>query len=213
VFLTWSARSPACLHRLSISLVPIAVPIAIDTMTDSSPSRGRYGVEARGKAREKPLPREHHEFLGYDDPHRAALEDNPEHAEKLTLSVILSALFLGTSFTGPIIFGFILVTPILVQLSEKIGGEKIDFWIPSGWGAAAAVGFTIAGRLSDIFGRRYVILFGQLLTVVGAIISCTAKSMNQLIAGEVVLGASIGTVSVAYAGEYRKSARVRVRAS
>ena len=33
--------------------------------------------------------------LGYEDPHRAALEDNPEHAEKLTVSVVLSALFLG----------------------------------------------------------------------------------------------------------------------
>lgn len=138
---------------------------------------------------------------GYEDPHAAALEDNPEHAEKLTLSVLLSALFLGTSFTGPIIFGFILVTPILVQLSEKIGGEKIDFWIPSGWGAAAAVGFSIAGRLSDIFGRRYVILFGQLLTVIGGIVAGTSKTMNQLIAGEVILGASIGTVSVAYAGK------------
>ncbi|KAF2710787.1 MFS general substrate transporter [Pleomassaria siparia CBS 279.74] len=136
----------------------------------------------------------------WDDPHRAALEDNPETPGKLTLSVLLSALFLGTSFTGPIIFGFILITPILVQLSEKIGGETIDFWIPSGWGAAAAVGFSIAGRLSDIFGRRYVILFGQLLTIVGGAIAGTAKSMNQLIAGEVILGASIGTVSVAYAG-------------
>ena len=66
---------------------------------------------------------QHQEFLGYDDPHRAALEDNPEHVEKLTWSVGLSALFLGTSFTGPIIFGFILVTPILVQLGELIGGE------------------------------------------------------------------------------------------
>lgn len=138
---------------------------------------------------------------GYEDPHKAALEDNPEHAEKLTLSVILSALFLGTSFTGPIIFGFILVTPILVQLSEKIGGSTIDFWIPSGWGAAAAVGFSVAGRLSDIFGRRYLILAGQFLTIIGGIIAGTAKSMNQLIAGEVILGASIGTVSVAYAGE------------
>lgn len=45
---------------------------------------------------------EHREQLGYDDPHRAALEDNPEHAEKLTWSVALSALFLGTSFTGPV---------------------------------------------------------------------------------------------------------------
>ncbi|KAH6666677.1 fungal trichothecene efflux pump [Halenospora varia] len=144
---------------------------------------------------------EHHELpLGYSDPHTAALTDNPEHAEKLTPTVILSALFLGTSFTGPIIFGFILVTPILVQLGEKLGGSTITFWIPSGWGAAAAVGFSIAGRLSDIFGRRYVILFGQLLTIIGGIVACTAKSMNQLIAGEVLLGASIGTISVAYAG-------------
>lgn len=45
---------------------------------------------------------EHREHLGYEDPHRAALEDNPEHAEKLTWSVALSALFLGTSFTGPV---------------------------------------------------------------------------------------------------------------
>lgn len=137
----------------------------------------------------------------FEDPHKAALEDNPEHAEKLSLSVILSALFLGTSFTGPIIFGFTLASPILVQLSQKLGGESIDFWIPSGWSAAAAVGFSIAGRLSDIFGRRYVILVGQLLTIVGGAIACSAQTMNQLIAGEVILGSSIGIVSVAYAGK------------
>jgi len=149
---------------------------------------------------------EHRELpLGWEDPHKAALEDNPEHSEKLTLPVFLSALFLGTSFTGPIIFGFVLVTPILVQLSQKLGGETIDFWVPSGWGAAAAVGFTIAGRMSDIFGRRPVILFGQCLIIIGGIVAGTAKSMNQLIAGEVILGASIGTVSVAYAGKFRHS--------
>jgi len=117
---------------------------------------------------------------GYEDPHKAALEDRPERAEKLSLSVALSALFLGTSFTGPIIFGFILATPILVQLSEKLGGENIDFWIPSGWGAAAAVGFSIAGRLSDVFGRRYVILVGQLLTIVSPyrrVLSCLDRPL------------------------------------
>ena len=64
------------------------------------------------------------------------------------------------------------------------------------------MGFSVAGRLSDIFGRRYVILFGQLLTILGAIVACTANTMNRLIAGEVILGASIGTVSIAYAGDY-----------
>lgn len=138
---------------------------------------------------------------GYDDRHRTALGDDPSAPQKLTLRVLLSALFLGTSFTGPIMFGFILVSPILVQLSQKIGGANIGFWIPSGWAAAAAVGFSVAGKVSDIFGRRHVIMFGKLLTIVGGIVACTAQTMNQLIAGEVVLGASLGTVSVAYAGK------------
>lgn len=90
---------------------------------------------------------EHNEYVGYEDPYRAALEDNPEKAEKLTWSVALSAFFLGTSFPGPIIFGFIIVTPILVQLAEELGGSNVSFWIPSGWSAAAAAGFSVAGRL------------------------------------------------------------------
>lgn len=144
---------------------------------------------------------EHHEVLGYNDPHTAALVDNPPDA-KLTWSVVLSALFLGTSFVGPIIFGFILIAPVLVQLSQQIGGATITFWIPSGWAAAATVFFSIAGRLSDIFGRRNVILVGQLLTVIGAAVAASAKTMNQIIAGEVILGAALGLVSVAYAGVY-----------
>ncbi|OBT95445.2 hypothetical protein VE01_05147 [Pseudogymnoascus verrucosus] len=138
--------------------------------------------------------------MGYADPHRAALEDNPEHAEKLTLSVALSAFFLGTSLTGPIVFGFLFVSTILVQLTHKIGGENNSFWIPSGWSAAAGVVSCIAGRLSDIFGRRDILLFGQFLTIAGGIVAATANTMNQLIAGEVMLGASIGAVAVAYAG-------------
>jgi len=160
-----------------------------------------YGATDTGHE-EKLARTEHREFAGYEDPHKAALEDNPERAEKLTWTVALSALFLGTSFPGPIIYGFVLASSILVQLSQELGGAKIDFWIPSGWGAAAAVGFSIAGRLSDIFGRRPVILTGQCMTIIGGAIACTAKDMHQLIAGEVVLGAAIGTVSVAYAGWY-----------
>ncbi|OBT63436.1 hypothetical protein VE03_07134 [Pseudogymnoascus sp. 23342-1-I1] len=137
---------------------------------------------------------------GYTDPHRAALDDNPEHAERLTLSVALSTFFLGISLTGPIVFGFLFVSTILVQLTHKIGGKNNNFWIPSGWSAAAGVGSCIAGRLSDIFGRRDILLFGQLLTIIGGIVAATANTMNQLIAAEVILGASIGAVSVAYAG-------------
>ncbi|RFU35442.1 hypothetical protein B7463_g866, partial [Scytalidium lignicola] len=187
-------RPPPNLHRPTISSPRLEGKYP-PKMNDSEEHKAEMDTEvAESHLEHREVP------LGYEDPHRAALEDNPEHAEKLTLTVMLSALFLGTSFTGPIIFGFILVTPILVQLGEELGGANISFWIPSGWGAAAAVSFTVAGRVSDVFGRRHVILFGQCLTVIGAIVACTAHSMNQLIAGEVLLGGSIGFVSVAYAG-------------
>lgn len=97
-------------------------------------------------------------------------------------------------------FGFLFVSTILVQLTHTIGGENNSFWIPSGWSAAAGVASCIAGRLSDIFGRSDILLFGQFLTIAGGIVAATANTMNQLIAGEVMLGASIGTVVVAYAG-------------
>ena len=54
--------------------------------------------EQRPKAAEAgvPQPIRHVEHstvpLDLDDPHRAALEDNPEHAEKLTLSTVLAVM-------------------------------------------------------------------------------------------------------------------------
>jgi hypothetical protein len=72
-----------------------------------------------------------------DDPHRAALEDNPDHVQTLTWPIGLSALFLGMSFPGPIMFGFVMVTPILTQLTQILGrdgGAVNAYWIPGGWG-------------------------------------------------------------------------------
>lgn len=155
------------------------------------------------ESEEKMPETEHREASGYDDPSKAALGDNSEPPEKLSWTVVLTAVFMGTSFTGPIIWGFVFVTGLLVQLGEQLGGDSISFWIPSGWALAASVGFAVAGRLSDIFGRRIVLLSGQSLVVIGGIVACTAQSMNQLIAGCVILGSAAGPVSVAYAGESR----------
>jgi hypothetical protein len=91
---------------------------------------------AMSSTNEKTVARAQHNDLE-DDPHRAALEDNPEHVQALTWPVALSALFLGMSFPGSIMFGFVMITPILTQLTQTLGaagGAVNAYWIPGGWG-------------------------------------------------------------------------------
>ena len=62
----------------------------------------------------------------------------------------------------------------------------------SGWSLAGSVSFAIAGQLSDYFGRRYILIFGQVLLVIGHIVGATAQTVNQGIAAMVILGFGTG---------------------
>jgi MFS family permease len=48
--------------------------------------------------------------------------------------------------------------------------------------------YTLIGRLSDIFGRRWFFIGGGLIALVGNIICASAFSMEQLIVGATVYG-------------------------
>jgi len=101
----------------------------------------------------------------HDDPHTAAFY---EEDVKLTPSVWAAVFFLGLTFEAAIGFSFSGVVAILVPIALDLEGNTLNIsWIPSGWAVASSVSFAIAGQFSDIFGRRYVMLFGQLLVVLG----------------------------------------------
>lgn len=89
------------------------------------------------------------------------------------------------------------------------------------WSVASSISFGIAGNLSDVLGRRVVVLAGQVLVLVGAIISATAqvgqdsprvsnfgschsshflKTTVIVAAGSTVIGFGCGMVFVSYAG-------------
>jgi MFS family permease len=65
--------------------------------------------------------------------------------------------------------GFLLVTPLLDTIGEDLGSVANVGWIPSGWSTSSAVSFSLAGAFSDIFGRKYVIIAGEILTLIGAV--------------------------------------------
>lgn len=86
-----------------------------------------------------------------------------------------------------------------------------------GWSIASSVSFSIAGSLSDIFGRRYTIVSGEILAIIGSvclgqfvvvswsltatqIVACTAKTTLTLVAGSTVIGFGCGIIFVSYAG-------------
>ncbi|KAJ4366143.1 hypothetical protein N0V83_007778 [Neocucurbitaria cava] len=56
-----------------------------------------------------------------------------------------------------------------------------------------AVGLTLVGRLTDTFGRRWFFISGTALGCIGSIIASTAKSINVLIGGQVLVGLSAAT--------------------
>jgi len=57
----------------------------------------------------------------------------------------------------------------------------------------------VSGRLSDIFGRRYFILFGSGLSFIGTIVGATGQSINQMIVSGVIFGTGSGFQEMAYA--------------
>jgi MFS family permease len=76
---------------------------------------------------------------------------------------------MGMSTVAPLSCGFIIVTSILFGIGTDLGNIADLAWIVSGWSIASSVSFSLAGSLSDIFGRRNAILAGQLFSLIGAV--------------------------------------------
>ncbi|KAH7028983.1 fungal trichothecene efflux pump-domain-containing protein [Microdochium trichocladiopsis] len=55
-----------------------------------------------------------------------------------------------------------------------------------------AIALVLVGRLSDIFGRRYFFIGGQVLGVIGSVVCAKSKSVPMLIGGNVLLGIATG---------------------
>lgn len=50
------------------------------------------------------------------------------------------------------------------------------------------IAFMICGANSDLFGRRWFILVGNICLFVGSILGATAKDTKQVIAGMAIIG-------------------------
>ena len=68
---------------------------------------------------------------------------------------------------------------------------------------ATAVTAPWIGRVSDVFGRKYFLIFGNILGCIGCIVSATAHNISVLIVGAVFIGigAAMNLLAWAAVGE------------
>jgi predicted MFS family arabinose efflux permease len=91
-----------------------------------------------------------------------------------------------------------LPAPILPEF-PRIFGTSIEAstWILTSSLLAAAIATPILGRLSDIFGKRRMVIVILLLVLAGSVICALAPSLPVVIVGRVLQGAGLGVVGIA----------------
>jgi MFS family permease len=63
----------------------------------------------------------------------------------------------------------VLVTGILVPIGTDLGDVEHISWIVGGWSIASSISFSLAGAISDVFGRRWTVVSGEVISVIGSV--------------------------------------------
>lgn len=84
--------------------------------------------------------------------------------------------------------GYILPANTFTAINADIGPDPNFALIPVVKTLCGGVGLLLMGRLSDIFGRRWFMITGQIMAIIGTIICATAKNIKTVIGGTVFIG-------------------------
>lgn len=103
------------------------------------------------------------------------------------LAAILLAMFLGA-------LDQTIVGPVLPRIVGDLNGADYYTWVVTAYLLTSTVSVPIYGKLSDLFGRRPMLLFGIVLFLVGSALSGLSQSMWQLILFRGIQGLGAGSL-------------------
>lgn len=118
-------------------------------------------------------------------PHAAHAEHDaallPPRTKVLTLVVVLVGLFLAA-------LDQTIVATALPAIVADLAGIRLLAWVSTGYLVASTTMVPIYGKLSDLYGRRRIVLVGIVVFVAGSALCGVAVSMLQLIVFRIVQG-------------------------
>jgi EmrB/QacA subfamily drug resistance transporter len=104
---------------------------------------------------------------------------------------ILGAIMLAT---GLVAIDSTIIATAVPSIVKDVGGFSLFPWLFSIYLLAQAVSVPIYGKLSDLFGRKPVIIFGIALFLLGSILCGIAWGMLPLIIFRIVQGLGAGAI-------------------
>jgi Na+/melibiose symporter-like transporter len=121
-----------------------------------------------------------------------------------------SATFVGSMFAIGVSFacgvaGFAFAAPILGFINADIGPDPNLTWVALTYTLTTGICLILVGRLSDLFGRRWFMIGGSFLGLLGSIVCATAKDINAMIAGETLIGLG-ASAQISFACKYHTCA-------
>ncbi|KAI1612560.1 fungal trichothecene efflux pump [Exophiala viscosa] len=117
--------------------------------------------------------------------------------EHLPAGYYRSSFFLGTMFAVGFglcaaVGGFGLAAPALSLINSEIGPDPNISWVSFVYTLTLSIALLLVGRLSDLFGRRWFMIGGTCVALIGCIVSAVAQSVPTLIAGIALIGLGAG---------------------
>ncbi|KPM38189.1 hypothetical protein AK830_g8362 [Neonectria ditissima] len=82
----------------------------------------------------------------------------------------------------------ILPTNVLTYINADIGPSNYIAWVNIARTLALSFTYTILGRLSDLFDRRWFFIGGNVVALIGIIVCAFAQNVNTLIVGSAIYG-------------------------
>jgi EmrB/QacA subfamily drug resistance transporter len=98
-----------------------------------------------------------------------------------------------------------IVGTAMPHIIADLQGFNLIAWVSTAYLLTSTVPIPIYGKLSDLFGRKPIILFGIVVFLAGSALSGAAQSMNQLIAFRAFQGlgaAALQPIAIAIIGDF-----------
>ncbi|MGL4656020.1 MAG: MDR family MFS transporter [Sarcina sp.] len=105
---------------------------------------------------------------------------------KIVIALMLT-MFLA-AFEGTV------VSTAMPTIARDLNGYKLISWVFSAYLLTSAISTPIYGKLSDLLGRKKVLITGIIIFLVGTLLSGISQSMVQLIISRAIQGLGAGSI-------------------
>ena len=123
------------------------------------------------------------ELKGKNTGHR----EMPKRQVVLTMAGVMLALFLAS-------LDQTVVGTAMPRIITDLGGFAQYTWVVTAYIIASTVTLLIAGKLSDMYGRKWFLVGGIVVFIVGSILCGTSQTMTQLILFRALQGIGAGAI-------------------